>query len=221
METNTPNVIPINPFPLRLDIGCGKSKRGPTLIEDPNGATTDPSGKRFRSEPWTGVDSISFPGVDVVCNLSEREGSIGPFKRWPFEDSSVEEIHSSHCIEHFDRIERVHVINEFYRILKPGCKATMIAPHWASGRAYGDPTHQWPPVAEFASYYWDKNWRDLNAPHDDIKWNPFGYNCHFHATWAYCLHNEIIPKNQEYQMFALTFYKEAAQDIVFTLTALK
>jgi hypothetical protein len=112
-------------------------------------------------------------------------------------------------------------MNELYRILIPGGKATIITPHWASNRAYGDFTHAWPPVAEMFYYYVSKEWRASNAPHNDISVNPDGYNCDFQATWGYGLHPEIIPKNQIYQTFALTFYREAAQDLHCTLICRK
>lgn len=158
---------------------------------------------------FTGVDRIKFPGVDVVADLKIT---------WPWPSGSVEEIHASHVIEHFDAIERVHVYNEMFRVLKVGGKATLIAPHWSSGRAYGDPTHQWPPISGFSFFYLLKAWRQQNAPHTDAaNWNS-GYSCDFDATWGFSLHPQVGVRNQEYQQFAINFYTEAAQDIIATLT---
>lgn len=157
---------------------------------------------------FTGVDVIKFPAVDIVHDLK---------KPWPFKDGSVEEIHCSHCIEHFTAIERCHVYNEMHRVLKTGGKVTLIAPHWSSGRAYGDPTHQWPPISGFSFYYLLKSWRDVNAPHSDSKHMPGGYNCDFDATWGFAMHQALLNRNQEYQQHALTFWIEAAQDIIATL----
>lgn len=173
---------------MKLDLGCGKNKK----------------------EGFTGVDSISFPGVDVVHDLT-----IYP---WPFEDASVEEVHCSHFVEHLGARERIKFVNELSRILKLGAKATLVAPHWDSCRAYGDMTHQWPPVSEFWFYYLKKEWRAANAPHDDIEFNPEGYSCDFEATWGYSVNPALGARNTEYQQFALTWYKEAAQDIIATLT---
>lgn len=39
---------------------------------------------------FIGCDHTAFPGVDVVCDLNDP---------WPWADNSVEEAHSSHCIE--------------------------------------------------------------------------------------------------------------------------
>lgn len=152
-------------------------------------------------EDFTGVDVRDF-GQEIVCDLRGD---------WKWEDDSVDEVHCSHFVEHLTAQERIHFVNELYRVLKPGGKATIITPHWASNRAYGDLTHQWPPVSEMWFYYLSKEWREANAPHNDQ------YTCDFDATWGYSTHPEINLRNQEYQQHALTFWKEAAQDTVATL----
>src|SRR5579863_4585354 len=141
-----------------------------------------------KKEGFTGVDRRSFPGVDVVTDL---------LKPWPWKDETVEEIHMSHALEHFSGRERVRIFNEMYRVMQKGAKALIITPHWCSNRAYGDFTHQWPPVAEMLYYYVSKSWRADNAPDNDIQWNPDGYSCDFQATWGYGLHPSIIARNQE------------------------
>jgi len=150
-----------------------------------------------------------FEGVDVR-DFGQKH-KVDLTKKWPWKDSSVDEAHASHFIEHLTGPERIHFINELYRVLKPLGKCQIITPHWASCRAYGDLTHQWPPVSEFWFYYLSKEWRAGNAPHND------GYVCDFEATWGYSLHQGIISRNQEYQTHALTFWKEAAQDLIANL----
>lgn len=172
----------------KLDIGCGPNKK----------------------EGFTGVDQYQMDGVDVVLNVG--------VDAWPWEDDSVEEIHASHFLEHLTGEQRVHFMNEAYRVLKEGGKATVITPHWASNRAYGDFTHQWPPVSEMSYYYVKKEWRDANAPHTDIKWNEKGYSCNFDATWGYSFSPELAARNSEHVQFALQNYKEAALDMYATLT---
>lgn len=190
---------------MKLDFGCGPNKR----------------------EGFLGVDSRPFDGkVDVVLDLAAKRIESTPngvggfieqasFVPWPWEDNSVDEAHSAHFVEHLNAQERIHFVNELYRILKPGGKCQIIVPHWASCRAYGDLTHQWPPVSEFWFYYLAKDWRAANAPHND------GYICDFEATWGYSFHPAMMVRNQEFQQFAMQFYKEAAQDIICTLTARK
>lgn len=162
------------------------------------------------------MDQYAMEGVDIVCDSRvvpwlDQDGE-------PIEDCSIEEVHCSHFLEHLTAQERVVFYNELYRVLKPGGKAAIITPHWASNRAYGDPTHQWPPVAEMAYYYLSTEWRAQQAPHTDIKWNPNGYNCNFAATWGYSFSPELSVRNQEYVQYALTNFKEAAQDLHATLT---
>lgn len=155
-----------------------------------------------KREGFHGVDNISFPGVDTVHDLR---------RTWPWGKESVAEVHCSHFLEHLTNEERVHFYNELYRVLVPGGTAQIIVPHWSSGRAYGDPTHQWPPVVEFSFYYLDKNWRAANAPH-------CGLACDFMATWGYSTHPSWQSRNQESQMFGVSHYREVAQDLLCTVT---
>jgi hypothetical protein len=188
--------------PIRLDLGCGPNKK----------------------EGFIGVDSRPFDGkVDVVFNLAAPKvykgdgiptgwhGSPLQYEPWPWENDSVEEVHCSHFVEHLNQNERIHFVNELYRVMKVGAKALLITPYWASNRAYGDLTHQWPPVSEMWFYYLDKNWRAQNAPHNDK------YTCDFASTWGYSMHQGIMARNQEYQQHALTYWKEAAQDLIATI----
>jgi hypothetical protein len=165
-------------------------------------------GKR-KKEGFIGVDQHAFEGVDQVVNLK------GP---WPWGNGSVEEIHMSHCLEHFNGNERVHIFNEMYRVMRIGAKATIMTPYWCSNRAYGDFTHQWPPVSEMLYNYLWKAWRLENAPDNDSSVNPSGYHCDFDYTYGYSVHPTIQAKNQEAQMYALSFYKEAASDLICTIT---
>lgn len=156
-----------------------------------------------RKEGFKGVDLRQFEGVDIIHDLT---------KEWPWFDESVDEVHCSHFIEHLSAPERIHFVNELYRVLRKGAKVQIIVPHWASCRAYGDLTHQWPPVSEFWFYYLSKDWRASNAPHND------GYICDFESTWGYSIRQDLTIRNQEYQMYALSNFKESAQDIIATLT---
>lgn len=180
-----------SPPTLKLDFGCGPHKR----------------------EGFEGVDATPFVGVDHVVDLR-----ITP---WPWADNSVSDAHASHFVEHLTATERVAFCNELYRVLVPGGSCQVIVPHWASCRAYGDPTHQWPPVSEFWFYYLSREWRAQNAPHTDIQHNPQGFACHFDATWGYSLRGDLGVRNQEFQQFAIANYKEVCQDTVATLRAVK
>jgi ubiquinone/menaquinone biosynthesis C-methylase UbiE len=208
-EASTPVVTP--PV-IKLDLGCGKNKQ----------------------QGFLGVDRRKFDGVDFTTDLTSAtwffDNDVGNCtfvegSGWKLNDSSVTEAHCSHFLEHLNHNEedpaRVRFLNEVYRVLIPGGKISIITPYWASNRAYGDFTHADKPVSEMFYYYVSKAWREVNAPDNDIEWNPKGYSCDFDATWGYSMHPEIMAKNQQAQTFALTFYKEAAQDLHASLTAKK
>lgn len=179
-----PPILEVVPKPtlVKIDLGCGPHKR----------------------DGFIGVDIRQFDGkVDIVADLR---------KQWPWANGEVEEAHCSHFLEHLTGAERIHFCNELHRTLKLGGKCTLITPHWASCRAYGDLTHQWPPVSEFWFYYLSKTWRAQNAPHND------GYECDFAATWGYNMRPDLSVRNAEFQQFAFANYKETIQDIVATMT---
>jgi SAM-dependent methyltransferase len=203
---------------LKLDLGCGKWKK----------------------EGFLGIDRRKFQGVDGVTDLTKRswifeESELGQVKLLPVNidgstgfvlpDGSVSEVHCSHFLEHLEhnqrQPERVRFMNELWRVLIPGGAATIITPHWASNRAYGDFTHADKPVSEMFYSYLNKDWRNVNAPDNDIEFNPDGYNCDFDYELGYALHPDIAQKPSEEQNFALQFYKEAALDLFARLTAKK
>lgn len=187
---------------LKLDLGCGNGDRKrPGFI-----------GVDFEQRP----NKDGTPGVDVVHDLT-----VAP---WPFEDESVEEVHASHMLEHIPANKRPVIFNELYRILKKGGKGTFITPHWASNRAYGDISHQWPPVSEMFWYYLDKKWRQENAIHLDSEYRPGAtdaFSCDFRGTpWHYSLAQWTVGRTEEWKMEALARFKEAAQDMIATVTKL-
>lgn len=167
-------------------------------------------GKNKR-EGFLGVDQFAMQGVDVVMDVRQP---------WPWEDNTVDEVHCSHFLEHLTGNERVFFMNELYRVMKPGAKATVITPHWASNRAYGDFTHQWPPVSEMYFYYLSAEWRTTQAPHTDKKWNPLGYSCNFQSSWGYGLHPELHNKDSLTQQDAMQWKKDAIMDMIATLIRL-
>lgn len=188
MARKKANPEPVKAGPLKLDLGAGKTKR----------------------DGFIPVDVRKFDDDVVVVDLAHDP--------WPWKDNSVDEVFSSHMLEHLDAEDRAHFANELYRVLKPAPagatepKATFVTPHWASARAYGDPTHKWPPICEYTFAYWNKAWRDLNAPHDDV------YTCDFeNPPPTYTLHPYLQTRAVEHQQERLAWAKEAAQDMIQVL----
>ncbi len=72
------------------------------------------------------------PPADFVCDLEQC---------WPWDDSSVDEIRAHDIIEHLEN--RIHTMNEMYRVLKPGARAIIEVPNAAKGEGFfQDPTHK-------------------------------------------------------------------------------
>jgi predicted SAM-dependent methyltransferase len=150
---------------------------------------------------FIGVDSISFDGVDTVLDLRTP---------WPWEDNSVEEVFSSHFVEHLTGTERIHFFNELGRVMKKAAKAKIITPDWSHACAYGDPTHQWPPMSSWYPLYLNKVWRDQNAPH-------VGYTCDFDWVHGASWDEWLNTRNDEMRMFAMARYINSARDLHINL----
>ena len=154
---------------------------------------------------YFGVDAIAFEGVDLVTDMRQP---------WPWEDGTVDDVHCSHFLEHLTGAERVHFFNELYRVLKPGAQARIITPHWSHERAYGDPTHQWPPVCGWTYFYLHKGWREVNAPHT-------GYTCDFEYVLAGA-HDPndtwVAMRNMETKSVMMSRNINTTTDLIATIT---
>jgi len=116
--------------PRRLNVGCGNQ----------------------RMPGWIGIDLVRTSATDIVRDLT---------RGLPFEDSSVDEILCDNVLEHIGPNEDfIFVLNELYRVLKPGGLATLIVPDGRSQAAWQDPTHQRAFVPRSA-LYWNQ---DLQWP---------------------------------------------------------
>lgn len=158
-----------------------------------------------KQEGFLGVDAMKFPGVDLVFDLR---------KPWPWATGSVQEVYSSHFLEHLTGAERVPFFNELYRVLTDGGVARIICPNWSHERAYGDPTHQWPPVCSWTFFYLHKPWRDVNAPH-------VGYTGNFDhvITGSHDPNDQWVAfRNMETKIIFMSRHVNTTTDIIVTLT---
>lgn len=74
------------------------------------------------------------PWVDIVHDLN-----VLP---WPWQDDEFDTIKAWAVLEHLYR-ERLSIINECWRILKPGGLLVVKLPYWNSEEAHDDITHYW------------------------------------------------------------------------------
>src|SRR5687768_13241645 len=94
-----------------IELGCGPLKRDSDSI---------------------GIDMLAIPGVDIVHDL-EKGLSFIP-------DNSVDEISSSHVLEHITSFE--NLMREIHRILKKEGIHKVTVPHFSNPYYYSDYTHK-------------------------------------------------------------------------------
>ena len=148
-----------------------------------------------------GIDLRKLPEVDQEVNLEAFP--------WPFDDESVDEIFCSHYVEH--TTDLIKFMDEVYRILKTGAKATIVAPYYSSVRAWQDPTHK-RAISEFTFMYFNKGWRDVN------KLEHYGIKSDFDFTYGYVVDPAWVNRSEETRAFAIKFYINAVSDIQVVLT---
>jgi predicted SAM-dependent methyltransferase len=78
--------------------------------------------------------------LDIGCGDFKKEGFLGvdpymatadyqaPMWELPFPDSSIEEIYSSHALEHISKFEVVPTLTEWQRVIIPGCSIEIHVP---------------------------------------------------------------------------------------------
>jgi len=83
----------------------------------------------YTQSGYLGIDILRVPGVGLLADA----------RKMPFADSSIEEVYSSHCIEHID--DQLAVISELCRICEPSALIYIIVPHFSNPSYYDDLTH--------------------------------------------------------------------------------
>ena len=89
-----------------------------------------PGLKRVMPDALT-IDMFDADSVDIICNLNEGLSF--------FPDNSIDEIHSSHVLEHIEKF--AELMAEMLRVLKVGGKVCGTVPHFSNAYFYSDYTH--------------------------------------------------------------------------------
>ncbi len=96
---------------------------------------------------FIGIDYYPFTGVDIVRDL--RRGL-------PFDDCTVDEIIAKQVLEHFDGDDLIFIVEECWRVCKPGAKILVIVPDKTSANAGKDFTHKKKDWDEWSFQMWMK-----------------------------------------------------------------
>lgn len=140
-----------------------------------------------------------FKGVDVVDGITDFCVDLSDGAPWPFEDDSVDELRSSHFIEHIRNdyfMQPVpaykgdkgfgralpkdllfHFFDEAFRIIKPGGTFTIQWPALQSVRAFQDPTHRRFIPAETMNYLHRGIREQMGLAHYNVKCNWITVSC--------------------------------------------
>jgi len=151
---------------------------------------------------FTGVDKFQLEGVDFIWDLEQFP--------YPWEDNSVDEIYCSHYVEHAHDL--IKFMNEVHRILKVGGKCTVVAPYYASMRAWRDPTHV-REINEMTFLYFNKEWREQNKVEHYL-----GITCDFDFNYGYNMAPDWAQRSEEARSFAIRHYLNVVNDIIVNLT---
>ncbi len=130
---------------------------------------------------------------------------------WKLKSASVEEAYSAYLLHRIPAAKRGPFMDELWRVLVPGGKATIVVPYWHSARAIQDPSAEWPPLCEQSFLYFNQQFRT------DNHW-PSRMVCDFDFVYGYTFDPETASKADEARMFWLKHYTNTINDLQIVLT---
>lgn len=176
-----------------------------------------------------------FEGVDIWEGAQHRvDLSRYP---WPFETSSIDEIHCSHYVEHIydgyvdekgrtiDGLGQLFTaangqdalfrfFDEVWRILKPDGIIKIIVPCGRSSRGFQDPTHRRFFMAETFLYF-NAEWRKMN------KLDHYNTKCHFLGDVVPSIDAVLTTRIPEVQTDQINRLWNTVYDWLATMKAIK
>jgi SAM-dependent methyltransferase len=95
-----------------------------------------------------GIDGICLPGINLVHDLEVRP--------YPLPDQCADEVILSHVLEHF--ADPLPVLEEVWRIARPGAQVLIRTPHYSGRFAWKDPTHRRAFSSESFDYFGENSY---------------------------------------------------------------
>lgn len=190
---------------LKLDLGCGQSKR----------------------EGFLGVDKVETAAADFLCDLLRVPWCLrtkptlalgGQAPPLTLHDGSVLEVYCSHFLEHIPLADTpegtdllIAFMNELHRVLTPGGKATLITPWAWNTRAWQDPTHR-RVISDATFCYFNKGWRVANGL------DHYPITADFDFAPSYILDAAVATRHEEVRAFWMRHYINTINDLQVVLT---
>jgi SAM-dependent methyltransferase len=127
-----------------------------------------------KTERAFGIDSVRLPGVDLVHDLTKRP--------YPLPDDCADEVVLYHVLEHF--VDPLPLLEEVWRITRPGGRVLVRTPHYSGRYAWKDPTHHRTFTSESFDYFGE---------------NDYSYYTHarfavVHVRLKYFMEEELWPR---------------------------
>lgn len=202
------------------------------------------------AQPTPAADAPKAPTselkLDLACGQSPREGFEGVdlyapgakhkvdlFKfPWPWATSSVDELSSSHFLEHIPMSylckkhghEQVPCegspdlffafMDECYRILKPQGRMHVVVPACRSERSFQDPTHR-RFIAQATFFYFSADWRKMN------KLDHYLVKCNFSGDVNFSFDSSLSGRYEDVQKELFQHAWNVIHDWIVVLRALK
>lgn len=120
-------------------------------------------------------------------------------------------------IEGYDVLEKVEnfiaFLDDCYRLLLPGSKASFTSPHYASSQAWQSPLNK-RAISEKSLNFASKAWREAN------KYTEASVICDFTVTGSFAMEEAVLQRSDEARAFWMTRYTNVAQAIMFELVKL-
>lgn len=117
-------------------------------VEAKTGINLDIGGGYNPHPGYVNMDMMDIPEVDIVWDIETFP--------WPLKDESVNRAIASHVLEHINPHKGIFikVMDELWRVLKPGAQFAFVVPHGESPGYIQDPTHC-NPINELTMHYFD------------------------------------------------------------------
>lgn len=224
------------PEPIKLSADI---KQGQSEAVAGNGTPASPSAKATQAPTHEVKLDLAcgqsvregFEGVDLYSKEAKHKVDLFRFP-WPWADNSVDELASSHFVEHVPMtyLCKKHgheqlpcegaqdlffaFFDECYRILKPGGKMHIVVPTCRSERSFQDPTHR-RFIAQATFFYLSDVWRKTN------KLDHYNVKCNFTGDVNFSFDASIQGRHEEVQRELFQHAWNVLHDWLVVLKAVK